>query len=246
MELSVLGFYGGYPVNGIGTSSYILTSGNFRLLLESGSGTLLGLENHHIDPLSLDAVLISHYDYDHTADLRILQYYWDMHEKRPNEQVLPIYGPTSDPLNFGLLNYPNVSEGYGYSELQPITIGPFDITFMLTQHPVPAYAMRITETSSGKVFVFTADTGYFDDLVNFSKGADALLTDTFFFNAQKGIKGHMTSGESGHLAAAAGVSKLILTHLPPMGDLDQLVAEAQAEAPSCQVMRASVDKEFDI
>ncbi|WP_288528956.1 MBL fold metallo-hydrolase [uncultured Secundilactobacillus sp.] len=245
MKLTVLGFYGGYPANSVGTSSYILSSGEFHLLLDCGSGALLKLETH-MDPLALDAVLLSHYHHDHTADLGVLQYYWQLHEARPNMAVLPIYGPTSDPLNFGSLTWPHASEGHGYSDAQPVNIGPFSVTFMLTHHPVPAYAMRITEKSSGKVLVFTADTAYFEGLVDFAKGADTLLTDTNFFNDKTGTKWHMTSGESGHLAMATGATQLILTHLPQTGDLNQLVAEAQAAAPACRVERAFADQVFDI
>ncbi len=56
----------------------------------------------------------------------------------------------------------------------------------------------------------------------------------------------MTSGESGHLAMATGATQLILTHLPQTGDLNQLVAEAQAAAPACRVERAFADQVFDI
>ena len=34
MELTVLGYYGGYPYAGVGTSSYLLTSGDYHLLRE--------------------------------------------------------------------------------------------------------------------------------------------------------------------------------------------------------------------
>jgi len=39
--------------------------------------------------------------------------------------------------------------------------------------------------------------------------------------------GHMSSKDAGTLAKAAGVKKLLLTHLPHYGDLSMLVKEAK-------------------
>lgn len=38
MKLTVLGYYGGYPYDGVGTSSYLITAGDYHLLLDCGSG----------------------------------------------------------------------------------------------------------------------------------------------------------------------------------------------------------------
>lgn len=73
MKLTVLGYYGGYPTNNIGTSSYLLESDSFHLLLDAGSYSLLTMEKY-VDPLDLDAVLLSHYHHDHIADLGVLQF----------------------------------------------------------------------------------------------------------------------------------------------------------------------------
>ncbi|ANZ63375.1 hypothetical protein AYR62_04285 [Secundilactobacillus paracollinoides] len=229
MQLTVIGYYGGYPANGVGTSSYLIEADNYKLLLDCGSGALLSLQEI-IDPLALDAVIVSHYHHDHVADLGVLQYYWQLHEERPNQNVLPIYGPTSDPLNFGTLTWPHASVGHGYLADDTLTVGPFTIRFLETHHPVPAYAMRITETATGKTLVFTADTAYFDGLAPFAKDADLLLTDTNFYDDKTGKKWHLTAGKSGQIAKDANVKQLVLTHLPQWGDLDQLVAQASATA----------------
>ncbi|GAA3620387.1 MBL fold metallo-hydrolase [Secundilactobacillus similis DSM 23365 = JCM 2765] len=245
MKLTVLGYYGGYPDHGIGTSSYLLESGTFKCLLDCGSGALLSLEQL-MDPLMLDAVLVSHYHHDHVADLGVLQYYWQLHEERPNVETLPIYGPTSDPLQFGSLTWPHATVGHGYLPGNQLTVGPFDVTFLQTKHPVPAYAMRITERATKQVLVFTADTAAISELVPFAKSADLLLTDTNFFNDHAGIKWHLTAGESGQLAKDAGVAQLVLTHLPQQGDLDELVSQAQQTAGTIPVLRATLHHTFDI
>lgn len=37
-------------------------------------------------------------------------------------------------------------------------VGPFDITFLKTVHPVVNYAMRIVERRTGQVLIYTGDT----------------------------------------------------------------------------------------
>lgn len=229
MKLTVIGFLGGYPDHGDATSSYLLESGDFKLLIDCGSGALLSLEQV-VDPLKLNAVILSHYHHDHTADVGVLQYYWQLHEKRYSEPVLPIYGHTLDETNFKGLTWPKSTKGIAYDPSQTLTVGPFTITFFKTHHPVPAFAMRIQESSTGKVLVFTADTAYFPELTQFVHDADLLMTDTNFFAEKTGQKWHMTSTESGQLAHDGNVHRLLLTHLPANGDMEQLKTEAQTTA----------------
>ncbi|MHA8138140.1 MBL fold metallo-hydrolase [Lactobacillaceae bacterium Scapto_B20] len=227
MKVTVLGFYGGYPSNGDGTSSYLIQSGNFNLLLDCGSNALNELENQ-INPLNLDAVILSHYHHDHTADIGVLQYYWQLHPNGRKQPILPIYGNTEDPLNFGSLTWDHATVGKAYSELSDLQVGPFKISFMRTHHPVPAFAMRIID-EDGKVLVFTADTNYFDGLVPFAKEADLLITDTNFYADKTGTKWHMTSSESGMLAAKSNAKKLLMSHLPQTGDFNRLINEAKGK-----------------
>ncbi|MEG0781710.1 MBL fold metallo-hydrolase, partial [Carnobacterium sp.] len=73
MKLTILGYWGGYPINNEGTSSYLVESEGYHLLIDAGSASLISLENH-LDPLELDAVILSHYHHDHVADIGVLQF----------------------------------------------------------------------------------------------------------------------------------------------------------------------------
>ncbi|WP_125981013.1 MBL fold metallo-hydrolase [Loigolactobacillus iwatensis] len=238
MKLTVLGFYGGYPYKGVGTSAYLLQTTDYNLLLDCGSGALLSLQKH-LDPLQLNAVVLSHYHHDHIADVGVLQYYWQLHQGKKREAELPIYGHTADPLHFAALTLPGVTQGEGYTAGQATKLGPFSLTFLPTVHPVPAYAIRIVEVKTGATLVYTADTAYFPELVEFAKGADWLITDTNFLQAKTGKIAHMTSAQSGLVAKTAGVEHLLISHLPQDTDLQQLLTETQAAAGNdCQVVRA--------
>lgn len=246
MKITTLGCLGAYPYNGQGTTSFLIESEGYHLLLDAGSGTLLELEKV-LNPLDLDAVIISHYHHDHIADLGVLQYYWQLYPKTKERPLLPIYGHGEDPIAFERLTLPNVSQGYDYLHEKSLEIGPFLITFMKTIHPVICYAMRIVEKSTGKVFVFTGDSGYLEAFIDFTAEADLFLADTYLFAGNEKHFAHFTSKEAGEIAKAAWVKQLVLTHLPQHGDLTQLQKEAQEAAGAAVVVSlAEVGKVFTI
>jgi ribonuclease BN (tRNA processing enzyme) len=238
MELQILGYYGGYPDHGVGTSGYLLSSGGYHLVMDFGSGSLLALEKL-MDPLQLDGVLLTHYHHDHTADVGPLQYLWQLKPGAKKVQTLPIYGHTKDPLNFAALTFGDFTRGVGYTADSVLQLGPFTLSFLETEHPVPAFAVRVTENSTGKVLVNTSDTRYFAGLSQFSQGADLLLADTNFLDSKPKPRWHLTASESGQIAADAQVQRLLLTHLPQTVDLEVLRQEAQAKAGSIPVALAS-------
>lgn len=226
MKITVIGFYGGYPYNGQATSSYLVQSDDFNLLLDCGSGALIQLEKV-LDPLQLDAVILSHYHADHIADVGVLQHYWQLNPGIKKEPLLPIYGHTLDMVNFKRLNWPNSTQAMPYETNQPLDLGPFRITFLPVQHPVDAFAMRIVEKNSGKNFVFTADTRYFSELVKFVQDTDLMISDTNFLSEPKGSKWHLTVPETGKIVNEAHVKRLLMSHLPQNVAASELVKKAR-------------------
>lgn len=238
MELTILGCLGAYPYEGKGTSAYLLASEGFHLLIDAGSTTLVVLEKH-LDPLALDAVILSHYHHDHIADLGVLQYYRQLYPTSEVPPVLPIYGHTEDVFHFEALHMEGISQAVPYFEGEAVRIGPFWVQFMKTIHPVPCFAMRFVEEKTGKTLVYTGDSGYLETFVSFAKDADVFLADTYLFAGQERHHAHLTSKEAGELAKAAQVKQLILTHLPVQGSLDLLKQQAlQACAPQVAVSLA--------
>jgi len=233
MLVTVLGFYGGYPHNGIGTSGYLLQNGDQKLLIDCGSGVLNALSNY-MKPTDLDAVVLSHYHHDHTADVGVLQYEWLAAKK---ENPLPIYGHTQDFVNYAQLTVENATKGIAYNDYEPTEIGTLKFEFLRTVHPVPAYAMRITD-KDGKVIVYTADTTYFDGLVDFAKDADLLIADTNFPEDVTGRKAHLNTKEAGTLAKAANVKRLMISHLPQTVDPEIMLNQSQKYAGDVPVVHA--------
>lgn len=245
MKLTILGYYGGYPDHGVGTSAYLVQSGDYNLLMDAGSGALLSLEKV-LDPSLLDAVLLTHYHHDHVADFGVLQYYYQLHSGPKKHLPLPVYGHTKDPLNFAALTFGDFTKGQGYDGASTLTLGPLKLTFLETEHPVPAFAVRIEEITTGKVLVNTSDTRAFAGLAPFATGADLLLADTNFLADKPAPRWHLTAPQAGQLAADAQVKHLVLTHLPQELSLATLKAQAQATAGKRLVTLASEQSVFEV
>ncbi|MBM7653746.1 MBL fold metallo-hydrolase [Neobacillus cucumis] len=228
MKLTVIGYWGGYPKKNAASSGYLLEHEGFRLLLDCGSGVLSKLQNI-IQPGEIDAVILSHYHSDHIADIGVLQHARLIQGFLGNDlPTLPIYGHTFDQPEFGKLTYKSITKGVGYEPTTVLSVGPYQISFLRTNHPVPCFAMRVV--AGGKTVVYTGDSSYKEEFIEFSHNADVLLCECNFYGNQSGKSaGHMNSIEAGQLAEKAKVKQLILTHLPHYGNLDDLMAEASGE-----------------
>ncbi|MCL2677094.1 MAG: MBL fold metallo-hydrolase [Streptococcaceae bacterium] len=245
MKLTALGVWGGYPTKDAGTTSYLLQSeSGFNLLIDAGSRAVTELE-HELSPTKLDAIILSHYHEDHIADLGVLRQYRQLSHERGIE-ILNIYGHDENQLEFDKLSLENVSKGVVYDTINGTSIGPFDITFLKTVHPITCYAMRIFERDTGKILVYTGDTGYFEQLTDFTRNADLFLADVYFFKDKSNMPNHLSSIEAGKIARRANVKSLVLTHLPQTGDLNLLQKEAEEVTNGIFVDLAQPHKKWSI
>ncbi|MRG86955.1 MBL fold metallo-hydrolase [Salinibacillus xinjiangensis] len=231
MNVQIIGYWGAFPEADGATSCYLIEKSGYKCLLDCGSGALSRLQKY-MNPFELDALLLSHYHADHVADVGSLQYlYLVQNMIQSKDKVLPIYGHQLDQNKFSSLSH-KATKGIAYDLNSTLTLGPLQIRFLKTHHPVPCYAMRITDGET--TIVYTADTSHFEGLVTFSEGADLLIAECSLYAGMDGSgPGHMTSEECGKLAQAAGVKQLWLSHLPHFGDQQKLkiVAKQQYQGP---------------
>lgn len=224
MKLTVIGYWGGYPAEEGASSAYLLEKNGFTIALDMGSGALMTLQKYK-KVSALNAVILSHYHADHMADVGVLQHALLVESYITGViQSVPIYGHIADREAFKQLDHKR-TKAVKYTDSETLKIGPFFIRFLETNHPVPCFGMRITDGTH--TIVYTADSGFQESWIPFSKDADLLLADCNFYADQKdNDAGHMTSHDVAQIAADAGVKELILTHLPHYGDHTQLVREA--------------------
>lgn len=188
---------------------------------------MLSLLPGYIDINSLGAVLLSHYHADHVADIGCLQYAIKVQtDLGLRSDPLPLYGPEGNVCP--PLTYHDYTEARYVKPSEKSRIGPFTVTFQETNHPALCYAMRIE--NQGKSLVYTADTGWYDELVDLAHDADLLLCETSLYNRYFGwVEGHLTAGEAGKLASKAGVKRIVLTHLPHSGEHGDLLKELREQ-----------------
>ena len=227
MKLAVIGSMGAYPAADNPSSGYLLQHDGFSMMLDMGSAVLINLFKH-INVNDLDAVFLSHYHPDHTADIGVLQHAVKVQTDLGNRKsILPIYGRDGKDF-FDKLTYHKYTEGRAVSAAQPTKIGPFNCEFLDNPHPDGSLSIKIS--AGGKSLVYTGDTGWNDALVSFASGCDLLLCECSLFNRFKGmVEGHLTAGEVGKLARDAAVGQLALCHFPHFGIKDELLAEVSAE-----------------
>ena len=108
-----------------------------------------------------------------------------------------------------------------------ITIGDQRWSFSRTDHPVETLAARVD--SAGRSAAYTSDTGPAWGVAALGHGIDLVLHDASHLQDLEG-RGipHCSAREAGERAAAAGVKRLVVTHLVPGSDPAAHCAEAAA------------------
>jgi ribonuclease BN (tRNA processing enzyme) len=194
-------------------------------MLDFGSGVLFNLHKF-LDINSLDAIYLSHYHADHIADVGALQYAVKVQtDLGIRKSSLPIYG-LEDGDHFKTLSYHEYTEGRVVSAGEELNIGPFSCRFLANIHSGDALTLRID--CDGQSFVYTGDTGWNDELIDFASGCDLLLCECSLFNRFKGrVPGHLTTDEAGMIAEKSGAGELLLCHFPHFGTRDELKAEVE-------------------
>lgn len=227
MRIRCLGCAGGYPMGDNGTTSFLVESetGDYRFLLDAGSGSALALEKY-LDVSELNAIILTHDHADHSADIGIFQHLLMLKPPTAKYAPVPIYlHPNS--LLVPLLMEHDTSTVKHYQPTENLILGDFSIHFLRTVHPIECYAMRIEEKSTGQVLVFTADSGWLDEMSTFAEGATWLIADCAFTNDHGRNGLHMTAEEVARLANEAKVEQLVASHIAPMADARLIMAQIQ-------------------
>lgn len=234
MRLTVIGCSGSFAGPESAASCYLLEGEHegrtWRVLLDLGSGAL-GTLQRYVDPLTVDAVLVSHLHPDHYFDISGLYVVWKYHPGGARPRI-PVFGPRGIAEQcaraYGLRQDPGMSEEFEFHEYdgRPIRLGPFTVHAHRLVHPITAYGLRVE--AGGHTIVYSGDTGPCQELVDLASGADLLLCEAAFVEGGDNPTDlHLTGKQAGVAAAEAGARRLVLTHIPPWHDPDVPVGEAR-------------------
>ena len=250
MRLTIVGCSGSFAGPNSAASCYLVQAEHegrcWNLVLDLGSGALGGLQRH-LDPMAIDAVLLSHLHSDHCLDLCGLYVMQKYSPTAASHSRIPVYGPhrTGERMAraYDLTPPDGMDSEFDFRQLtdrEAIRIGPFTITPHLVDHPVEAYGFRVE--AHGKALAYTGDTDTCDALKVLCHNAALVLADSAFIDGRDDPKGIHLSGSRAAQAAvdAGGVHRLMLTHIPAWNDPAVCRAQAAAVWPG-QVELAEAD-----
>jgi ribonuclease BN (tRNA processing enzyme) len=237
MKLTILGSGTSVPHPERASASYWLETSKGTLLLDAGPHAPHRMAEEHLDWPNLDAIWISHFHLDHLAGLT--PFLWGTKwapQTQNRTKPLHIYSPTE---LLRLVDAVNDSNDYCLFEqafpIEIIEVGPSEDFELLpglsastlsTPHTKESLALRLKDEDS-KLFVYTSDTGFSEDLAPFAKNAALLLMECSY-RRNKSVQKHLELADAMRVAHACQPEKLVLTHLYAEWDGVDLAAEAGA------------------
>jgi len=237
MKLTILGSGTSVPHPERASSSYWLETSKGTVLLDASTDAPHRMAEEQLDWPNLDAIWISHFHLDHTGGLTpfLFGMKWAP-QTQTRTKPLRIHGPAglrrlveavNDSNNYRLFEQP--------FRIEIVEVGPnedFDIlpglsaSTLSTPHTKESLALRLKDEDS-KLFVYTSDTGFSEDLALFAKDAALLLMECSF-RRNKTVQKHLELADAMRVAHDCAPEKLVLTHLYAQWDNVDLAAEARA------------------
>jgi ribonuclease Z len=244
MQVVILGSGSAVPDPVRGNPSQAIVIDDTILLFDCGERTTVNLTGAGINPLDVDYLFFTHLHWDHMCDYGyFVMTTWNCGRQKPVKVFGP--GGTqhmSDSTIFGShkadVDYvrqyiqalpPHIKERPQPSpaiEVQEIDEGfeysgeDFRVIAGRVEHHqrvgMPSVGYRV-ECAAGVVAI-SGDTAPCDSMIELARGADVLIHDTAFLDEiieERQMWSHSGPSGAGKVAEAAGVGKLVLTHLGP-------------------------------
>jgi ribonuclease BN (tRNA processing enzyme) len=230
MELIVLGASGTFPRPGGALSGYLIRHKETAVLLDIGSGVLSNLYAW-LYPAKLDGLIVTHLHPDHFLDIYPFRYLLEFTAKErlpfsvfapegAREHIQPLFSE-ANPARFD-----EVFHFFALKDKAQFRIGSLTFTSLKVPHLEPTFGIRVE--TEGKAVFYTSDTGYDTKLIAYAQEVDLLLAETTLLKTQAGEPvAHLTTHQVGQIAQEAGAKKLVLTHLWPHFNREQILAEVK-------------------
>ncbi len=220
VTLTVLGSGDAFCSGGRLNAGYVIRAKDAVVLIDAGPTILAGMKRCGIDPSELRLVLITHLHGDHFAGLPflILDYlYQTTHFKG-----LTIAGPRNLASRVWRLfraMYPRTNPQPVARKLEFVVLRPDErarfgkviVESLRTPHTVGDVSLALKVTVAGKSLVFSGDTGWTDELLDFSAGSDLTLLECTQYDGVGGT--HLSYAQIIKNVNRFSTRRLILTHL---------------------------------
>ena len=221
LGVTVLGAGDAFASGGRLQAGYVIEVEGSHILMEAGPTLLPALKRARIDPVDLDSILISHLHGDHFAGLPflMLQYMWES----PRKRILTIAGPRHleqrtralfHTMYPGMNTHPLMRK-LRFVELEAgrtARVGSARVATIRTPHTKPDVSLALRVTVGGRSLAFSGDSGWTDELVGISAGADLFLCECTYFDSVK-LKFHLNYPLLAANRDKFKVGRMVLTHL---------------------------------
>ncbi len=211
MRVTVLGNPDRYLEPLAGGSGYLFEGGETRILLDCGPGVREALRA--ADPTTIDAVVVSHFHYDHCLDLVAVL--------RDLPKGVPLFAPAGSRGNLAAM-----ARAFGFEgafetpgklvEARPgevHTIKRLRVDFAPAEHSIASIATRLR--GAGRVVVYASDSAPCPALADLARKADLVVLHTLLASVAAGDKHakiHMTAQTAGEFGKLAQARQLVLSH----------------------------------
>jgi ribonuclease BN (tRNA processing enzyme) len=234
MEVIVIGSGTGVPSVRRGSPCLAVKAGRRLLTLDLGSGSIRAMLRYGLNFSDIDVLALTHLHPDHVGDLVpfffATRYSLGYTRTKPfrllaaqgfarfHDRLKSAFGEWVTPP-VGLMDL-NEMAADGPDEVRDADLV---IQSAPTNHTNGSLGFRLE--TQGRSLVYSGDTELSDSLVALAAGADLFVLDAA--NPFK-VPGHLTPGEAGRMAAAAGAKRLLLTHFyPPCDEVDVVALAGQ-------------------
>lgn len=245
VTVTMLGTGDAFASGGRAQAGYLIEYGGKRILLEAGPGIMPELKRHHIPAESLDLIIISHLHGDHFAGMPFLflEYMWESPRKRP----IIVAGPKNLEQRtvslmhtmFSRFDLDGVQKKIKWVVLEPeksARLAGVKVSTIRSPHTKPDISLSVKLTVDGKNIVFSGDSGWNDELVDFSAGADLLICECTYYESDH-LRFHMNYPELRRNRARFKVGRMLLTHIG---------REVLNHASEAEIELASDGMKFDV
>ncbi len=239
LKVTVLGAASCTPEPGKETASFCI---NGSLLVDTGWCAALQLIKYGIEPMDIEAVLMTHCHHDHYMGLVSLLFYQGLHAGRTDdEKRLAVYGPVGE-IGRVVTDVWRLLQTDRYPHLEiPVDVhevaggDAFDVCGLSVRacralHNVPSLHYRL-ETPSGASVTFSGDTPYNPALVEFARDTDLLIHEASHgpqSTREAEEPAHSGAPDAAQVASLAGAKRLGLVHIG-LGSVDDALSAAREQ-----------------
>ena len=220
------------------TTMLALVDGTSTIVVDCGGDVVHRCLAVGIDPMSVDALLVSHRDPDHVSGFTLMMVKLWLHGRNKS---LPVYGIPSaldllkkvygayDPESWK--GIPNVDWIECALDANALVLENdlWEIQSSPGKHGVPVVGYRFLNKSTGRTICYSSDSEPCDSIVQLASGCDILIHE-----ANGPIKNHSSPTQAADVARRANVGQLILIHVSK-SLTDEQVEEAREIFPATSV-----------